>query len=35
MGGLKDEQNWGNIITDLVDRLIRFEKAIGPYLKGI
>lgn len=32
-GGFDDEGNWTIIHNDLIERLIRFEKAIGPYIK--
>src|SRR5664280_2745730 len=32
-GGFDDEGNWTIIHNDLVERLIRFKKAIGPYIK--
>ena len=35
LGGLDDMEQWSDIQKDLVDRLVRFEKAIGPYLKSL
>ena len=32
-GGFDDEDNWTIIHKDLVERLIRFEKALRPYIK--
>jgi hypothetical protein len=34
-GGLNDETNWENIQKDMVERMIRLEKAIGKYLKDV
>lgn len=35
LGGLDDMEQWPDIQKDLVDRLVRFEKAIGPYLNSL
>ena len=35
LGGLDDEENWEEIQKDLVDRLVRLEKAIGPQIKSL
>ena len=32
-GGWKDEEIWDDIATDLVDRMIKFERAIKPFAK--
>jgi len=34
-GGLDDEDDWSDIHKDMVDRLVRLEKAIGPYIKSL
>ena len=33
IGGLDDEEKWAEIQKDLVDRLVRLEKAIGPHIR--
>jgi len=33
IGGLDDEEKWADIQKDMVDRLVRLEKAIGPHIK--
>lgn len=33
LGGLDDEERWQDIQQDLIDRLVRLERAIGPYIK--
>ena len=33
LGGLDDEERWQDIQQDLIDRLVRLEMAIGPYIK--
>jgi hypothetical protein len=35
IGGLDNEEKWPEIQKDLVDRLLRFEKALGPYIKSL
>lgn len=35
IGGLDEEEKWGDIQKDLVDRLVRIEKAIGPHIKSL
>lgn len=35
LGGLDDMEQWPDIQKDLVDRQVRLEKAIGPYLKSL
>lgn len=35
IGGLDDEEKWDGIQEDLVDRLVRLEKSIGPYIKSL
>jgi hypothetical protein len=35
LGGLDDDDIWTEIQNDLVERLIRFEKVLRPYIKGI
>ena len=34
-GSLYDEEKWPEIQNDMVDRLIRLEKALGPYIKTL
>jgi hypothetical protein len=31
--GYRDESEWPNIIRELIEAMIRFEKAISPYVK--
>lgn len=35
LGGLDDMEQWPDIQKDLVERQVRLEKAIGPYLKSL
>ena len=33
--GLDNEEKWADIQKDLIDRLVRLEKAIGPHIKSL
>jgi hypothetical protein len=35
IGGIENEDQWPAIQNDLVDRMIRLEKAIGPHLASL
>lgn len=35
LGGLDDEEKWPDIQKDMIDRLVKLEKAIGPYIKSL
>lgn len=34
-GGIEDEDKWAQIQEDLIDRLIRLEKSLRPYIKNL
>ncbi len=34
-GGIEDDNKWGRIQSDLVDRMIRLEKALRPYINDL
>lgn len=35
IGGMDDEEKWPAIHSDLVDRIVRFEKALRPFIKDL
>lgn len=35
IGGLDNEEQWADIQNDLINRLVRLEKAIGPYINSL
>jgi hypothetical protein len=35
LGNLDDTEKWSDIQKDMVDRLVRLEKAIGPYMDSL
>jgi hypothetical protein len=35
IGGLDNEEKWADIQNDLVNRLVRLEKAIGPHINSL
>lgn len=35
LGGIEDEEKWSAIQTDLIERMIRLEKALRPHIKNI
>lgn len=35
VGGLDNEKKWPDIQQDMIDRLVRLEKAIGPHIKSL